>query len=119
MRCSPCYMNGIITDLEKNNANVKLAEIDAIGFGFVKRIPHWAVKQSIMVQLAKAYDVDTNTLIVDVGNICINAELVGRDLSIPDESIFDDIFWFDLNGFHHINPHLFIQIACFCVLSHN
>ncbi|KAL4293888.1 hypothetical protein AHAS_Ahas18G0173100 [Arachis hypogaea] len=75
-------MNGSITHLENNNGNSKLAEIEAIGFGFVKRIPYWPMKQSIVVQLAKAYDVDSNTLQVDVGNIRINAELIGKALGI-------------------------------------
>ncbi|QHO10881.1 uncharacterized protein DS421_15g493430 [Arachis hypogaea] len=83
--CSPCYINGMITHLENINVIAKLAEIDTIGFGFVKRIPKWAVKESIMIiQLVKAYDVDTNTLIVDVSNIRINSELIGRALRIRD-----------------------------------
>ncbi|QHO05730.1 uncharacterized protein DS421_14g448590 [Arachis hypogaea] len=36
-----------------------------------------------MIQLARAYDVETDTLIVDVRNIRINAELIGRALGIP------------------------------------
>ncbi|KAL4330231.1 hypothetical protein AHAS_Ahas13G0379400 [Arachis hypogaea] len=74
----------MITHLENVNAIEKLSEIDVIGFGFVKRIPKWAVKQSITLQLAKAYDVKTNTLIVDVGNIWVNSELIGKALGIRD-----------------------------------
>ncbi|QHO01050.1 uncharacterized protein DS421_13g411630 [Arachis hypogaea] len=77
-RCSPCYINGMITHLQEMNANAKLAEIDSIGFGFVKQIPRWAVKQTIMIQLARAYDVETDTLIVDVGDIPVSSELIGR-----------------------------------------
>ncbi|QHN84668.1 uncharacterized protein DS421_16g530680 [Arachis hypogaea] len=87
-RCSPCYINGMITHLQEINADAKLAEIDAIGFGFVKQIPHWAVKQTIMIQLARAYDVETETLIVDVGNIPVSAELIGRALGIPSNETF-------------------------------
>ncbi|QHO19751.1 uncharacterized protein DS421_11g331790 [Arachis hypogaea] len=83
MRCSPCYINGMITHLQEMNANAKLAEIDSIGFGFVKQIPRWAVKQTIMIQLARAYDVETVTLIVDVGDIPVSSELIGRALGIP------------------------------------
>ncbi|XLU45260.1 hypothetical protein S245_040074, partial [Arachis hypogaea] len=83
-RCSPSYINGMVTHLESITTVEKLLEIDTIGFGFVKRIPKWSVKQSIMKQLAFAYDVDTNTLIVDVGNICINSELIGKALGIRD-----------------------------------
>ncbi|QHN85301.1 uncharacterized protein DS421_16g536230 [Arachis hypogaea] len=86
-RCSPCYINRMITHLQEINADAKLAEIDAIGFGFVKKIPHWAVKQKIMIQLARAYDVETDTLIVDVGNIRVNAELIGRALRIPSSGV--------------------------------
>ncbi|QHO06915.1 uncharacterized protein DS421_14g459030 [Arachis hypogaea] len=86
-RCSPCYINGMITHLQEINADAKLAEIDAIGFGFVKQIPRWAVKQTIMIQLARAYDVETDTLIVDVGNIPVSAELIGRALGIPSNGV--------------------------------
>ncbi|QHO00077.1 uncharacterized protein DS421_13g403340 [Arachis hypogaea] len=40
----------------------KLAEIEAIGFDFLRRVPQWHVKQIIMLQLARAYDMETNTL---------------------------------------------------------
>ncbi|RYR20580.1 hypothetical protein Ahy_B03g065757 [Arachis hypogaea] len=83
-RCSPSYINGMVTHMESINAVEKLLEIDAIGFGFVKRIPKRAVKQSMMKQLARAYDVDTNTLIVDVENIRINSVLIGKALGIRD-----------------------------------
>ncbi|XLS47989.1 hypothetical protein HN51_022347, partial [Arachis hypogaea] len=82
-QCSPCYINGMITHLQEMNADAKLAEIDSIGFGFVKQIPHWTVKQTIMIQLARAYDVETDTLIVDVGDIPVSSELIGRALGIP------------------------------------
>ncbi|QHO51375.1 hypothetical protein DS421_1g30350 [Arachis hypogaea] len=81
-QCSPCYINGMIIRLEEINADAKLAEIDVIGFGFVKKISHWAMKQRIMIQLAKAYDVETDTLIMDVKNIRVNAELIGSALGI-------------------------------------
>ena len=82
-QCSPCYINGMITHLQEMNADAKLAQIDSIGFGFVKQIPRWAVKQTIMIQLARAYDVETDTLIVDVGDIPVSSELIGRALGIP------------------------------------
>ncbi|QHO28485.1 uncharacterized protein DS421_7g217100 [Arachis hypogaea] len=86
-RCSPCYINEMITHLQEINADAKLAENDSIGFGFVKQIPRWAVKQTIMIQLARAYDVVTNTLIVDVGDIPVSAELIGRALGIPSNGV--------------------------------
>ncbi|QHO33762.1 uncharacterized protein DS421_9g261070 [Arachis hypogaea] len=82
-QCSPCYINGMITHLQEMNADAKLAEIDSIEFGFVKQIPRWAVKQTIMIQLARTYDVETDILTVDVGNIPVSSKLIGRALGIP------------------------------------
>ncbi|XLU48787.1 hypothetical protein S245_043601, partial [Arachis hypogaea] len=82
-RCSPCYINNLFTHLERHHERAKLDEIEAIGFGFLRRVPQWHVKQSIMLQLARAYDVDTNTLMVDAGNIRISAELIGSVFGIP------------------------------------
>ncbi|QHN87045.1 uncharacterized protein DS421_16g551580 [Arachis hypogaea] len=61
----------------------KLAEIEAIRFDFLHRVPQWHVKQGIMLQLARACDVETNTLRVDAGDIRITAELIGNVFSIP------------------------------------
>ncbi|KAL4345300.1 hypothetical protein AHAS_Ahas11G0264600 [Arachis hypogaea] len=41
------------------------------------------MKQYIMVCLAELYDVEKSTLIVDVGNIRLNAKLIGRIFGIP------------------------------------
>ncbi|XLR52492.1 hypothetical protein S83_003164 [Arachis hypogaea] len=69
--------------LTKNNTVDKLVEIDEIGFGFLRLVLDWAVKQAIIVHLAESYDVETRTLIVDVGNIRLNAEVIGRVFDIP------------------------------------
>ncbi|QHO57305.1 uncharacterized protein DS421_3g81140 [Arachis hypogaea] len=82
-RCSPCYINNLFTHLEQHHERAKLDEIEAIGFGFLRRVPQWHVKQSIVLQLARAYEVDTNTLMVDAGDICISAELIGSVFGIP------------------------------------
>ncbi|XLU45680.1 hypothetical protein S245_040494, partial [Arachis hypogaea] len=84
-RCSPCYTNNLFTHLERHNEQGKLAEIEAIGFDFLRRVPQWHVKQSIMLQLARAYDVETNTLRVDAGDIRITAELIGNLFGIPSQ----------------------------------
>ncbi|QHN79002.1 uncharacterized protein DS421_19g666320 [Arachis hypogaea] len=84
-RCSPCYVNNLFTHLERHNGQAKLAEIEAIGFDFLRRVPQWYVKQSIMLQLARAYDVETNTLKVDAGDIRITAELIGNVFGIPSQ----------------------------------
>ncbi|QHO00532.1 uncharacterized protein LOC110269610 [Arachis ipaensis] len=82
-RCSPCYINNLFTHLERHNEQAKLAEIEAIGFDFLRRVPQWHVKQSIVLQLARAYDVETNTLRVDAEDIRITAELIGNVFGIP------------------------------------
>ncbi|QHO42750.1 uncharacterized protein DS421_5g156920 [Arachis hypogaea] len=74
-RCSPCYINNLFTHLERHHEQAKLDEIEAIGFGFLRCVPQWHVKQGIMLQLARAYEVDTNTL--------ISAELIGSVFGIP------------------------------------
>ncbi|QHN92433.1 uncharacterized protein DS421_17g583700 [Arachis hypogaea] len=38
-----------------------------------------------MLQLARAYDVDSNTLRVDAGDICVTTELIGSVFSIPSQ----------------------------------
>ncbi|QHO41639.1 uncharacterized protein DS421_5g147490 [Arachis hypogaea] len=48
-----------------------------------KKVPYWQVKQSIMLQLVRAYDVDSITLKVDAGDIRITTELIGKVLGIP------------------------------------
>ncbi|KAL4321940.1 hypothetical protein AHAS_Ahas14G0160700 [Arachis hypogaea] len=77
-RCSPCYIVDLFHDLETNQAKAKLDEIEEIGFGFLKLVPKWNVKQGIMVMLAKAYDTETSTLKVADGVIRIGAELFER-----------------------------------------
>ncbi|XP_072081843.1 uncharacterized protein [Arachis hypogaea] len=77
-RCSPCYINNLFSHLELHNEDAKLAELEAIGFGFLRRVPLWHVKQSIMLQLARAYDMESNTLRVNAGDIHITAELISR-----------------------------------------
>ncbi|QHN82588.1 uncharacterized protein DS421_20g697160 [Arachis hypogaea] len=86
-RCSPCYINNLFTHLERHNKQGKLAEIEAIGFDFLRRVPQWHVKQSIMLQLARAYNMETNTLRVDAGDIRITAELIGNVFGIPSQVV--------------------------------
>ncbi|KAL4293467.1 hypothetical protein AHAS_Ahas18G0131000 [Arachis hypogaea] len=62
-------------DLETNQVQAKLQEIEAMGFGFLKLVLRWHVKQSIIILLAKAYNTETGTLPVDHGNIRIEPEL--------------------------------------------
>ncbi|XP_015936514.1 FRIGIDA-like protein 3 isoform X1 [Arachis duranensis] len=82
-RCSPCYINDMMRHLEKTHSDAKLAEIEAIGFGFLRHIPKWPVKQDIMVALARSYNLDRNTLQLDAANISINADLIGRVFGLP------------------------------------
>ncbi|KAL4274748.1 hypothetical protein AHAS_Ahas20G0038200 [Arachis hypogaea] len=82
-QCLPNYIHDMMRKLTKNNAIEKLAEIDEIGFGFLRLVPNWSVKQVIMVHLAKLYEVKTRTFILDVSNIHLNAELIGRIFDIP------------------------------------
>ncbi|KAL4316568.1 hypothetical protein AHAS_Ahas15G0298100 [Arachis hypogaea] len=62
--------------MEKTQADVRLAKIEAIGFGFLRLLPWWPMKQDIMVALARSYNLDRNTLQLDVDNIPINAKLI-------------------------------------------
>ncbi|KAL4337139.1 hypothetical protein AHAS_Ahas12G0080300 [Arachis hypogaea] len=82
-RCSPSYIHDMMSTLTKNNSIEKLAEIDEIGFGFLRLVLNWLVKQAIMVHLAELYQVKTRTFILNVGNIRLNAKLIGRVFGIP------------------------------------
>ncbi|RYR24955.1 hypothetical protein Ahy_B02g058565 [Arachis hypogaea] len=82
-RCSPSYIHDMLSTLSKNNSADKLAEIDLIGFGFLRLVPNWSVKQPIMVHLAESYQVKPRTFILDIGNIRLNAELIGKVFGIP------------------------------------
>ncbi|RYR58532.1 hypothetical protein Ahy_A05g024351 [Arachis hypogaea] len=73
----------MMSTLSKNNSVEKLAEIDLIGFGFLRLVPNWSVKQAIMVHLAESYQVKPRTFILDIGNIRLNAELIGKVFGIP------------------------------------
>ncbi|XLR28008.1 hypothetical protein S83_055908 [Arachis hypogaea] len=81
-RCSPIYIHDMMSTLSKNNSVEKLAEIDEIGFEFLRLVPNWSVKQAIMVHLAESYQVKPRTFILDIGNIRLNAELIGRVVGI-------------------------------------
>ncbi|QHN91373.1 uncharacterized protein DS421_17g574320 [Arachis hypogaea] len=82
-RCSPCYIADLFKELETNQDQAKLDEIEEIGFGFLKLVPKWQVRQGIMVMLAKAYDTETSTLKLENGNIRILPELFQRLFGIP------------------------------------
>ncbi|QHO00412.1 uncharacterized protein DS421_13g406350 [Arachis hypogaea] len=99
-RCSPCYIAELFHDLETNQAQAKLDEIEEIGFSFLKLVPKWNVKQSIMVMLAKAYDTETSTLKVGDGVIRIGAKLF-RLFGIPPG--VDDVPPFDAGNADHVS----------------
>ncbi|KAL4343050.1 hypothetical protein AHAS_Ahas11G0039600 [Arachis hypogaea] len=82
-RCSPSYIHDMMSTLSKNNSVEKLAEIDLIGFGFLRLVPNWSVKQAIMVHPAESNQVKSRTFILDIGNIRLNAELIGKVFGIP------------------------------------
>ncbi|XLR07241.1 hypothetical protein S83_035179, partial [Arachis hypogaea] len=82
-RCSPCYIHDMMSTLSKNNSVEKLTEIDKIRFRFLRLVPNWSVKQAIMVHLAESYQVKPRTFTLDIGNIRLNAKLIGRVLGIP------------------------------------
>ncbi|XLR26460.1 hypothetical protein S83_054360 [Arachis hypogaea] len=73
----------MMSKLTRNNEIEKLVEIDEIRFGFLRLVPNWSMKQAIMVHLAESYEVKTRTFILDVGNIHLNAELIGCIFGIP------------------------------------
>ncbi|XP_020979302.1 uncharacterized protein LOC110271939 isoform X1 [Arachis ipaensis] len=100
-QCSPCYITDLFHDLETNQAQAKLDEIEEIGFGFLKLVPKWNVKQGIMVMLAKAYDTETSTLKVADGVIRIGAELFERLFEIPPS--VDDFPPFDASNADHVS----------------
>ncbi|KAL4358900.1 hypothetical protein AHAS_Ahas08G0023600 [Arachis hypogaea] len=78
VRCSPSYIHDMMSTLSKNNSVEKLAEIDLIGFRFLRLVPNWSVKQAMMVHLAESYQVKPRTFILDIGNIRLNAELIRK-----------------------------------------
>ncbi|XP_025687085.1 uncharacterized protein [Arachis hypogaea] len=100
-RCSPCYIAALFQDLETNQAQAKLDEIEEIGFGFLKLVPKWNVKQGIMAMLANAYDIETSTLRVADGVIRIGAELFERLFGIPPG--VDDFPPFDASNADHVS----------------
>ncbi|KAL4343914.1 hypothetical protein AHAS_Ahas11G0126000 [Arachis hypogaea] len=87
-RCSPCYIHDMMSTLSKNNSVEKLTEIDKIRFRFLRLVPNWSVKQAIMVHLAESYQVKPRTFTLDIGNIRLNAKLIGRVLGIPSRGKF-------------------------------
>ncbi|QHO41637.1 uncharacterized protein LOC107488621 isoform X1 [Arachis duranensis] len=84
-RCSPSYIHNMMRTISKNNSVEKLVDIDEIGFGFLRRVPNWSVKQAIMVHLAESYQVKQRTFILDIDNICLNAELIGKVFGLPSQ----------------------------------
>ncbi|KAL4316006.1 hypothetical protein AHAS_Ahas15G0241900 [Arachis hypogaea] len=55
--------------------------------------------------------VPMNEHLYSVNETSMKGEVKAIPTESIDESTFDDKFWIDLSGFHHINPQLFIQIA--------
>ncbi|KAL4286930.1 hypothetical protein AHAS_Ahas19G0135400 [Arachis hypogaea] len=100
-RWSPCYIADLFKDRETNQTQAKLDEIEAIGFGFLKLVPKWNVKQGILLMLAKAYGTETSTLSVDHGIIRVGLELFQRVFRIPPD--VDDFPPFDnVNAAHKL-----------------
>ncbi|KAL4344785.1 hypothetical protein AHAS_Ahas11G0213100 [Arachis hypogaea] len=95
------FRKDLFRDLKTNQAQSKLDEIEAIGFGFLKLVPKWHVKQGIMVMLAKAYNIETSTLKLDNGNIRIGPEHFQCVFRIP--SGVDDFLPFDDRNDAHVS----------------
>ncbi|KAL4316392.1 hypothetical protein AHAS_Ahas15G0280500 [Arachis hypogaea] len=91
--CVVSYIHDMMSTLSKNNSVEKLAEIDLIGFGFLRLVPNWSVKQAIMVHLAESYQVKPRTFILDIGNICLNTELIEKVFGIPSRVCIDRHWW--------------------------
>ncbi|KAL4344125.1 hypothetical protein AHAS_Ahas11G0147100 [Arachis hypogaea] len=101
-RCSPCYIADLFKELETNQDQAKLDEIEEIGFGFLKLVPKWQVRQGIMVMLAKAYDTETSTLKLENGNIRIMPELFQRLFGIPPGGEYTFTYYIPLNWYHRL-----------------
>ncbi|RYR35322.1 hypothetical protein Ahy_A10g050483 [Arachis hypogaea] len=100
-RCSPCYIADLFKELKTNQDQAKLDEIEEIGFGFLKLVPKWQVRQGIMVMLAKAYDTETSTLKIENGNIRIVPEIFQGLFGIPPK--VDDFPPFDSSNAAHVS----------------
>ncbi|RYR72584.1 hypothetical protein Ahy_A02g006805 [Arachis hypogaea] len=97
----PCYIADLFHNMETNQVQEKLDEIEEIGFGFLKLVPKWNVKQGIMVILTKAYDTETSTLKVADGVIRIGPELFERLFRILPG--VDDFPPFDAGNADHVS----------------
>ncbi|MED6190263.1 hypothetical protein PIB30_104141, partial [Stylosanthes scabra] len=80
-RCSPSSINDIFVAL--SNKNIKLEEIDTMGFGGLKYIPKWSVDQESYLYLAKNYNLTRNYIRTDVDDITVNAALIRCALDLP------------------------------------
>ncbi|MED6168732.1 hypothetical protein PIB30_014195 [Stylosanthes scabra] len=80
-RCSPSFINDIFVALEKKN--IKLDEIDTMGFGGLKHIPKWSVDQESYFYLAKNFNLTSNYIRIDVDDIVVNVALIGCALDLP------------------------------------
>ncbi|KAL4337596.1 hypothetical protein AHAS_Ahas12G0126000 [Arachis hypogaea] len=109
-RCSPSYIYDMMSTLSKNNSVEKLAEIDLIGFGFLRLVPNWSVKQAIMVHLAESYQVKPRTFILDIGNIRLNAELIGKVFGIPSQGTLCYLVYLVMRSRAAINMYLYAYI---------
>ncbi|KAL4305513.1 hypothetical protein AHAS_Ahas16G0085800 [Arachis hypogaea] len=109
-RCSPSYIYDMMSTLSKNNSIEKLAEIDLIGFGFLRLVPNWSVKQAIMVHLAESYQVKPRTFILDIGNIHLNAELIGKVFGIPSQGTLCYLVYLVMRRRAAINMYLYAYI---------
>ncbi|XLR47269.1 hypothetical protein S83_031929 [Arachis hypogaea] len=98
----------MMNKLTKNNTIEKLTEIDEIGFGFLRLVPNWSMKQAIMVHLSESYEVKTRTFILDVGNIRLNAELIGRVFDIQSRGKFHSPNYLVCHG--HIRTNIIVYI---------
>ncbi|MED6191061.1 hypothetical protein PIB30_112348, partial [Stylosanthes scabra] len=80
-RCSSSCINDIFVTL--SNKNIKLQEIDKMGFGGLKYIPKWSVDQESYLYLAENFNLIRNYIRTDVDDITVNAAIIGRALGLP------------------------------------
>ncbi|MED6195393.1 hypothetical protein PIB30_037493 [Stylosanthes scabra] len=82
-RCSPTAIADIFLKLRGSKDHTKYREVEDMGFGCLKHIPNWKMKQDLAVALVRSYNNDQMSMVLETGDVPITAPLIGSALGLP------------------------------------
>ncbi|MED6218278.1 hypothetical protein PIB30_025369 [Stylosanthes scabra] len=99
-RCSPTAIAEIFLKLRYSKDLTKYREVEDMGFGCLKHIPRWKMRQDMAVALARSYNNEKMSMMLETGGVPVTALLIGSALGLPakgdgfkelDENVHQDL----------------------------